>query len=291
MSERRAWREKRAWFLFAAALLVPAGAGAQEESRVGEIERIAELVGGGELVKIERESDRVQVRRGAQWVLAGPDSRLQMEDMLRVQRYVDVRFKVDRPAERGRLTFLPEVLLPDGARAFSIDSVGPHADYVVHQDSTAQRDLTVVVETGSLLVDWSVGRLAVVAAGVRSLITGTRVAYSLDASGDAGEIFLEEGSLTFPDFPGINVAPGQVVFIQRGLPPTVTAPPAEAAELYETAMRYNGEEIWSRLTPFWRRPVFLVPAAIAVTGGVVALLLTRDDGGTPGGTVIIRIPL
>jgi hypothetical protein len=286
--------ETRAWLLFAVILLLPADGRAQEESRVGEIEKVAELVGGGEVVRIDRESDRVQVRRGTEWALAGPASGLLTKDLLRVQRYVDVRFRVDRPAERGRLTFLPEALLPDGARAFSIDSVGPHADYVVLEDSTAQRDLTVVVETGSLVVNWSVGRLAVVAAGVRSLITGTRVAYAMEASGDAGQIFLEEGSLSFPDFPEIDVRAGQIVFIQRGLPPRVSDPGSEEVELYQLAILYNDEEVWEGSTtpPFWRRPAFFIPAAVAVTGGVVALLLSRgSDDGPHGGTVIIRIPL
>jgi hypothetical protein len=283
--------ERYTVLIVALATLAPTEARPQA-TPVGQVERIAELIGGGEPVKIDRRSDRVQILRAeAEWMLIGPDAGVQTDDRLRVRRYVDVRFRVERPRERGRLVLLPEILTSNGATVFAVDSVGTHADYVVSEDASSRGDLTIEVEGGSLIVDWSAGRLAVIAAGVRTLVTGTRVAWAVDATGDSGFLFLEEGRLTFPDFPELDVRPGQVVTLRRDLPPAVSTPEPTAAARLGEAVRYNGQRIWDGFRPFWQRPAFFVPGALVVGGTVGAIVaLTGDDPPPLVGTVIVSIP-
>jgi hypothetical protein len=265
---------------------------------VGRIERVAQVLGGSEPVQIRAASDRVQLRRGATgpWLLVGPDSELVESDHLRVRRYVDVRLRVERPTQRGQLVFLTELLGPMGGRPFQVGNVGAQSDYVLGDTAAvagaaAADELVVTVESGGLVVHWSAGRLAVIAAGVRTIITGTRVAFALDATGDNGLVYLDEGSISFPDFPTVTVDEGDEVRLTRGLPPVVTTPPASTASAYSEAVRYNGEQVWAQLRPFWLKPSFYVPALATVAGTTTWLLLRPDDGpGAIRGTVIVRIP-
>ena len=57
----------------------------------------------------------------------------------------------------------------------------------------------------------------------------------------------------------------------------------------ERGARYATGEPWSRFKPLWQKPVFFVPAAIAVAGGVVAAIVI-PKGGPHNGTVTVNIP-
>jgi len=287
-------RESRICITIPAILLVLAAAGPAhaQQNRVGRVEKIASLGAGARPVRITRATDLVEIARGGPaWIAVGPNEVLYDLDRLRVRRYADMRLVVERPAHQGRLTFLAEVLDDDGGRVFNVSNVPERANYRFIADTMNTGELGVVIDSGALVVRWDAGRLRVTAAGHPALITETRVVFVTDAAGTSGFLYVEEGTVEFPATPGLVAGAGQVVRLQAGTPPAIA--PAEPAQLarYRAASRYNADRIWSRLTPFWRKPAFLLPA-VGVVAGATAYFVTRSDSGAGPDRVrvIIRIP-
>lgn len=262
-----------------------------QQSRVGRIEKIAELQRGPEPVRIDAVSDRVQIRRGGTeaWTQVGPAEDLFLLDRLRVLRYVDVRFKVERPTQRGWLTFLPEVLLQSGGRVFDVGGIARSAEYSIPADTSGRSELAISIESGALIVDWRAGRLRVDAAGHTALVTGTIAVFAMDSAGDRGYLFVEEGTVSFATAPDVAVRAGEIATLQRGIPPAVSAPQPSQLRDYRLATRYNAQQVWAGSRPFWARPQFFVPALGIVAGGT-AYALTRNDNGGRRPVVIVRIP-
>jgi hypothetical protein len=291
MTSRRHVRAVLAFLALAPSAGWSPAAGQQEP--VGRVERIAQLLRAPEPVTINSPSMAVQIRRGAdEWLPIGPNTTLYLDDGLRVQRYVNVRLQINRRAQRGRLTFLPEVLLENGGRVFDVGEIDGEAHYEFPADTTARNELAVAIQSGALVIDWRAGRLRIHAAGHDVLITHTRVLFALDATGDAGWLFVEDGAVSLPAFDGMVVRAGELARLQRGLPPTLSVPAAQRLAEYQNATEYHANRVWSGSRPFWARPAFYVPA-VGIVAGATVFAVTRsgrtDD--RPGrGTVIIRFP-
>lgn len=262
------------------------------QSRVGHIARIAELRENARPVTVKTASDRFSIRRNpsSEWIPVGPETVLYENDRLRVASYVDVRLEVERPAQRGRIVFTHEVRDDDGARVFDILAGPGPASYSLIQDSAGTGDLGLTIESGALVIDWRSGRLTIVAAGHPAVIVSTRVTFAMDAGGNSGFLFVEEGTVAFPASNNFLVQAGQVAQLQRGVPPTLVGQQPPTLERYTDATRYNARGIWSRLTPFWQKPAFYLPA-LGLVAGTTAFLVTRDgDDGDTRKRIVIRIP-
>jgi hypothetical protein len=272
----------------ALACALPAAA----QARVGHIARIAELRENARPVTLKVATDRFSIRRSpsTDWIPIGPETVLYENDRLRVASFVDVRFEVQRPAQRGRIVVTHEVRNDEGARVFDLLAGPGPASYRLVQDSTGTGDLGLEIESGALVIDWRGGRLTILAAGHPAVIVSTRVTFAMDANGNNGFLFVEEGTVVFPASNNLQVQAGQIVQLQRGVPPSLVNSEPATLERYTDATRYNAREIWSGLRPFWQKPAFFLPA-IGVVAGTTAFLLSRDgDGGGGGGRIIIRIP-
>lgn len=263
------------------------------QARVGHIARIAELRENARPVTLAVPTDRFSIRRSpsTDWIPIGPETVLYENDRLRVASFVDVRLEVQRPAQRGRIVFTHEVRDDEGARVFDVLAGPGPASYRLVQDSTGSGDLGLEIQSGSLVIDWRGGRLTILAAGHPAVIVSTRVTFAMDANGNSGFLFVQEGTVAFPASNNLLVQEGQVVRLQRGVPPSIVNAEPATLERYADATHYNARAIWSGFTPFWRKPAFLVPA-LGVVAGTTAFLLSRngDDGGSRGGRIIIRIP-
>jgi hypothetical protein len=261
--------------------------------RVGHVERIAELRENARPVTLKGATDRFLIRRNpsTQWIAIGPETVLYESDQLRVEQYVDVRLEVERPAQRGRIVFTHEVRDDEGARVFDLLAGPGPANYTLRQDSAGTGDLGLVIQNGALVIDWRGGRLTILAAGHPAVIVSTRIAFTMDANGDSGFLYVEEGAVVFPQSNNFMVGEGQVARLQRGVPPSLVGIETATLDRYRQATHYNARGVWSRLTPFWKKPVFFIPA-IGVAAGAAAILLQpdSDDGRRRGGTIIIRIP-
>jgi hypothetical protein len=267
------------------------GAGLAQDTRVGRIERIAQLLAAPKPIRVETASERVQISRGASetWIHAAPNQDVLQQDQLRVQRHVDVRVKVERRTQRGWLTFLPEVLLQNGQRVFDVGVIESFAQYEIPDDATGGSELAVAIQSGALIVDWRAGRLRVVAAGDTALVTGTIAVFAVSADGNSGWLFVQEGTVALA---GVAVAAGQIARLQRGVTPLISRPQPAQMRDYQTATRYNAQRVWSAGRPFFVSPQFLVPA-VGLIAGATVYAVTQGGDDEPGprrGTVIIRIP-
>jgi hypothetical protein len=265
-----------------------------QQPGVGQIERIAEVVPGRREREISQPSPRVQVRpsRTAAWADAAPRARIGTAGMLQVQRNVDVRLGVDRPTHRGVLTALPELLNRQGARVFPpVAGQGhPNGIYGVTLTQPQADELLMQIERGALLVDWTRGRLVVDAAGTRTVIRGTEVAFSVDTIGDSGILFLRSGEVEFPDHPEVRVPERGFVQLRRGMPPVVLPPGAISVREVDDAFDYHNRVLWNQLRPFWKDRRLLGAVAIGLTGALIYTFTRSGDDGLRTGTVTIPIP-
>ena len=96
---------------------------------------------------------------------------------------------------------------------------------------------------------------------------------------------------------GVTYRAGDVVTFRGGAAPSpaqqLGPAPAQAVRRrileVEQAAQYRTGEPWSRFKPLWQKPIFYVPAAVAVVGGIV--FVATQGGGSAQGTVTIQFPL
>jgi hypothetical protein len=269
---------------------------AGQAGEVGEIESIVE-VSGRKPRPITRTPSGVQLRAGQTGALADalPGARIGAGGILQVQQNRDVRVRMVRPTHRGSLTALPELTDPNGISVFRATPVGRGIRQGVLAVPSAQPradEILLKVEQGALLVDWTRGRLVVEAAGTRTVVRGTRVAFAVDTIGDNGILFVESGEVEFPDHPGMRAPVGSLIQFRRGLPPALLPPGAVVPGEVSEAFRYHNQVVWNRL----RRPLirdrrflFALGAVAVATAGYVAFGGSGDP--TRDGTVTIPIPL
>lgn len=280
-------------------LLVVAAPGArtqQDAQVVGRIDRIVEILGARDVRQLQQSTSRAQVRpAGATaWVDVAPGRGLLHGERLRVARYLDLRLRVRRSAEQGTLVFLPEVWERGGRNVFTAGAQSgqraPEGSYRVRTAPPGAGDLTVEIERGSLVVNWDHGRLAVVAAGTLAVISGTRLAVMVDSTGGGGAVFVDEGEVSFPDFPAARLRPGQWAVLRRGLPPQVLSLTAANQKLARRAVRHHADGIWGGGGPSWKQIATVAVAAVGVA--VIATQAGDRPAGaaTRTGTVVVRVP-
>jgi hypothetical protein len=136
-------------------------------------------------------------------------------------------------------------------------------------------------------VEWDRGRLEVLAAGTRMDVLGTRLAVAVDSTGNTGFVYVESGTVIFPDFPGTVLNAGDVFTLQRGAAPVRVDTNIVPRDELARAVEFNHRQIWSGFRPFFLKPFFYVPAGL-VTAGVIGYVATRD--GDKRGSIVIRIP-
>jgi len=272
-----------------------AGAGfrapvAHAQSRIGNVRRIAEVLAARREREIKDATPLVRIQRagGTSWTNASPSSQLFMQDQLMLQRYVDVQVEAKGAPYDGVLTFLPELIRESRDPVYSFEA--PTRDGVYRMTGGSDVDLGVDIQRGALVVQWNHGRLEVLAAGTRIDVLGTRLAIAVDSTGDAGWVYLEQGTIVFPDFPAITVNNGEVFRLLRSAPPVRRQTEPAQRSAFDDVVDFNHSVVWSGFRPFYLKPLYIVPATLAA-GGVIGWLITRDNGnGDPRGRVIIRIP-
>jgi hypothetical protein len=261
-----------------------AQAAAQQEA-VGRFDRIVSLDAGiRRIIRQPTPLATLQPAGGAPAVALTPAASLYDGQRLRVARYLDARLRVDWRGNRGAISFLPELWQKGGGQAYSV--AGPagrvaEGRYQVSTGGQAGSGVMVTIESGAIAVDWKSGTVRVTAAGTALLVTGTQLAVVVDSMGTTGDLYLAEGTVTFPDYPTVQVKRGQWAHLRPGLPPVVTTLAPALASLAAATVRYHVREVW-QTRALLLRPVVLGPA-VAVVGGVAAAVLGGSGGGGGGG--------
>lgn len=253
-------------FLFAIFVLY-CSLGVAQETQVSEVKiyRIADSSGPKKIL-IEGETDKVQLQRGeeASWQNAGPGEDLLVGDRLKLEPYIHVDLRIQGNQE-GQLVLLPNVV--DRGGTFRLEA-----------DPDNEGSIQIALESGALSVDWFRQKLTVMAYGIRTLISGTKVSFLRDPENNHRIAFLDHGTVTFPDHPDLVFEDGNIAILESGsLPVVETITPQKQAWL-RGIIRYNAEDIWKApAIPFYKSPLFYVPAAAVLVGGGVYLISTIDN--------------
>lgn len=253
-------------FLFVTFLLYCSLGLAQEpQGTEVKIYRIADSSGPKKIV-IEGETDKVQLQRGEQagWQNASPGEELIAGDRLKLEPYVHVDLRLQGNQE-GQLVLLPNVV--DRGGTFRLED-----------DPDIEGGIQIALESGAMSVDWLRQKLTVIAFGIRTLISGTKVSFLRDPENNKRIAFLDYGTVTFPDHPDLVFEDGKIAILEpRDVPIVETITPQKQAWL-RGIIRYNAEDVWKGAPiPFYRSPLFYVPAAALLVGGGVYLISTIDN--------------
>lgn len=254
-------------------LFLLSSSGWPQDSNI-KIYRIADSSGPKKIL-IEGETEKVQLRRGenSDWQMAGPGLELLVEDRLKLASYVHVDLRVGGNQE-GQLVALPNPT--DRGAVFRIQ------DYSENELAGIQ----ISLESGSMSIEWLRQKLSVVAYGIRTLIGGTKLAFIRDPENNNRILFLDHGAVSFPDYEDLKMEPGDIAILKEGEKPVIVKILPQKQNWLRGIIRYNAEDVWKAppTTPFYRKPLFYIPAAAVLIGGgayLVSTLVNEKDSPLP----------
>jgi len=253
-------------FLFAIFLLYCSSGLAQEpQGTEVKIYRIADSSGPKKIL-IEGETDKVQLQRGEQagWQNASPGEELIAGDRLKLEPYVHVDLRL-QGSQEGQLVLLPNVV--DRGGTFRLED-----------DPDIEGGIQIALESGAMSVDWLRQKLTVIAFGIRTLISGTKVSFLRDPENNKRIAFLDHGTVTFPDHEDVIIEAGDIVILEPIQTPLAAKITPQKQAWLRGIIRYNAEDVWKGAPiPFYRSPLFYVPAAAVLVGGGIYLITTIDN--------------
>jgi hypothetical protein len=198
------------------------------------IHRIADS-SGPKAIMIEGETDKVQLQREEipDWQNAKSGLELSVGDRLKLEPYMHVDLRIAGTQE-GQLIALPNP--PDGGGTFRLQE----------DPSNGTDGFVIALESGSMSIDWVRGKLTVIAYSIRTLISGTKVAFLRDPETNKRILFLDDDTVSFPDHPGLKVEPGDMVVLEPGIAPVVTKISPQKQAWLRGIIRYNAADIWEK---------------------------------------------
>jgi hypothetical protein len=256
--------------LFVGAPALPAGG---QDGGVAIVERIKER-----RTEVDA-SRRAQIWRVGHSGPARKEALLQLHDVVRMRRqvFLDLSFFGDDLESR--------VIL--GTR-----NLTEQGNYEIRENTVDELGgLEIIVRQGVMVVEHGRGRLSAIAAGIRTDIFGTTALLFVDDTGQTGRVYLPEGTIGFPDWPGLERLEagqaGRSWALTAGAEPREIPLGPDARRRWERELGHNASSVWDPV-PFWQRPHYYIPAAAIVVGG--GILLLNRSSETVHGYVIISLP-
>jgi hypothetical protein len=154
--------------------------------------------------------------------------------------------------------------------------------------------LELRIRHGVLVVEHAAGRLDAWVDSTLTRIFGTTVLFAVDSTSADAFLFLREGHIAFPAYDIEFTGQDAAWRLRDGVAPELVSLGVAEWQQLRREVEFLSDDLWHASRPFYQRPSFYVPAAVAVAGGaLVAVLLLSggDDGGGPVvGDAVIRIP-
>ena len=246
----------------------------------------------------------ISLIRGNRPIAAMPPDSAVLLDRLRVQRFADVRFRID--AGRfgdGTFYFAPELgrcatastTLQTRGLTMAANGLGSYR-LSSRQERAGRRivdRLLLSVENGGVVVEWGTGLLSVFALGREIRDSGTTFAVVVDSASGRALLVVKGGIVTMTGVADLGATAGRAfTFGKDGRPEplTLTSPIIDD-------MAYHSGKVWTQSirpvsTP--RRMWRLVGGAV-VTGGLGYLIWRAANKSDPpkayNGVIIIGIPI
>ena len=238
-----------------------------------KIYRIADSSGPKKML-IEKETGKVQLQRGesGDWQNASPGLELLAEDILKLEPYIHLDLRIAGDQD-GQL-----VALPNPIDRGAILRIQKDSDDEAH-------GIQIHLESGSMSIDWLRQELLLVAYGIRTVIGGTKLAFIIDPENNNRILFLERGAVSFPDHNELKMEPGDIAVLKKGEKPIIAKITPQKQAWLRGIIRYNAEDIWKKgRIPFYRKPLFYVPAAAVLIGSsayLISTLVNEKDSPLP----------
>jgi len=266
-------RTKRSWILLWC-LMVPFYTNGQQE--IGKINKILD-VKSNQLIKNQTEKVRVQHEKN--WMKAYPEIEVNLGDQILLQQFTRINLQVNDASRKGNMVLTTTAL----------ETNKKDAAFHVGDSITQLGGLQMAVLRGTLLVDWTRGTLTTMANRIRTLFRGTKVLYSIDEEGQNSFLYLQEGRITFPDYPQVTVQPRQKVMLTPGLAPAPVGASLMEQRQFDQFIKINSH--FPKAKIWWKKPGIIIPG-LAVAGTLIYLVAKggNKESDHAKGIINIQIP-
>ena len=253
-------------FLILIIVIIPFQISAQETTEgVAKVKKIVE----GEKEHLNLTS-RAKLRRSDQinWQNVKKNDRLFFEDNLKLEKNIWLNLQIKNKSQNANLDFFTneeqneDTLLTESGR------------YKIIEDQNEAGKVAIEMQHGLAIINVLRDAIRLITSGLTSSVESGSItrAFYLARPDETGEIYLQQGHLTFPgnsEFPGLKN--GQVAFFQNGEITSVFYPDALMTTKYNDIIKYNNSTVWKK--PLLKKPVTWIGTAAVAIG--TTLIITK----------------
>lgn len=235
---------------------------------VARINKIA-TVTEGVLGDMKDETSLAQLRRSDQenWLNIKRKDELYFNDNLKLEENIRLRIKVKNRIQSGEMVFIPQDLKEPGL--FEVKEI---------QEGGAEL-VAIEIRKGSAIFSVMQDRIHTTTQGLQSIVESgstTRALFHVRPD-SSGEIFLQQGKLTFPDDPAAKrLKPGEVAHFKDGRITNILVPTTALATEYKEFIKINNAKIWK--PSLLKRPGFWGGVAAVGVGSALLLIKPKVTG-------------
>jgi len=251
---------------------------AQEKKEgAANINKIA-TVTDGKPGKYLKTTESAQLKRNNKndWSEVNRHDELYFNDMLKLDKNIWLRLNIKNKTQKGNISLLqnPKDLNESGK-------------YPIIEDKDGSGKVAIELIQGYGIVNVMNNKISTITGGIQSAVTSnsTSRALFLVRPDSSGEIFLQQGHLTFPENSEVKALEvGQLAQFKDGKITNVFFPEAIALTEYNDFIKFNNQKVWKK--PFLKQPVTWIGLAAVAVG--TTLIITKPWDKKASGTININ---
>jgi hypothetical protein len=196
--------------------------------------------------------------------------------MLKLDKNIWLRLYIKNKTQKGNVSLLqnPKDLNESGR-------------YQIIEDKDGSGKVAIELIQGYGIVNVMNNKISTITGGIQSAVTSgsTTRALFLVRPDSSGEIFLQQGHLTFPENSEVNgLEVGQVAQFKDGKITNVFFPDAFALTEYNDFIKFNNQKVWKK--PILKQPLTWIGVAAVAVG--TTLIITKPWDKKASGTININ---
>lgn len=248
-----------------------------ETEGIAKINKIATFSDGiRKDIKGQTPFAQIQRKDLNKWVNAQRNDNLFFQDILKLEQDVRLRVNVKNKLQNGSISMVQHPDLKQEGR------------YKVIQSNDGTGRVSIEIMQGSAILQVVKDKIHTTTGGLTSVVESgstTRALFHMKPD-TSGEIFLEQGKLTFP---GSSVASslqaGQVAHFSNGQITKILTPTPQLTADYKDFIKTNNKTVWK--PPIWKNPIFLVGAAAVISGTTYLIVKSGPGDKKATGTISV----